>query len=160
MSIIIIAAMTKKGRVIGKDNTLPWDIPEEMEKFRAFTRGQVVIMGRKTWDSLPAGRKPLPNKVNIVISATMKPASGVHVFPTLKEGIEKAKEFGKDIYIIGGHGIFKEGVRHADRMYLSFVKHDYDGDTFFPEFDESEWNIEKKEDHKEFEFVVYARKRQ
>ena len=63
MSIIIICAMTMKIRVIGKDNKLPWDIPEELERFRALTRNQVVIMGRKTWESLPEGRRPLPNRI-------------------------------------------------------------------------------------------------
>lgn len=159
MSIIIICAMTKKGRVIGKGSRLPWDIPEEMERFRAFTKGQVVVMGRKTWESLPEGRKPLPGRINVVISSTLKQGKGFHVFPTLEEGIAKAKEFGKDVYIIGGSGIFREGIRLADKMYLSFVKKEYDGDVFFPEFDEREWRIAGKEDHREFEFVVYNRAR-
>jgi len=74
--------------------------------------------------------------------------------------IEKAKEFEKEIYIIGGSGIFREGIEFADKMYLSFIKKEYEGDTFFPEFDEKEWNIARKEEHKEFEFVEYVRKEQ
>ena len=160
MSIIIICAMTKKRRVIGKDNKLPWDIPEDLERFRAFTKGQVVIMGRKTWESLPEERRPLPNRINIMISSTLEQARGFYVLPTLKDGIEKAKEFEKEIYIIGGSGIFREGIEFADKMYLSFIKKEYEGDTFFPEFDEKEWNIARKEEHKEFEFVEYVRKEQ
>ena len=152
--------MTKKRRVIGKDNKLPWDIPEDLERFRAFTKGQVVIMGRKTWESLPEERRPLPNRINIMISSTLEQARGFYVFPTLKDGIEKAKEFEKEIYIIGGSGIFREGIEFADKMYLSFIKKEYEGDTFFPEFDEKEWNIARKEEHKEFEFVEYVRKEQ
>lgn len=158
MSIIIVCAMTEKKRAIGKDNRLPWDIPEELERFRALTRGQVVIMGRKTWESLPADRRPLPNRINIVISSTLEQGKGFYVFPALKEGIEKAKEFGKEIYIIGGRGIFKEGMQFAEKMYLSFIRKEYEGDTFFPEFDEKEWEIVKKEEHKEFDFVEYSRK--
>ena len=157
MSIIIICAMTRKKRVIGKNNKLPWNIPEELERFRALTRGQVVIMVRKTWESLPEERRPLPNRINIVISSTLEQGKGFYVFPTLKEGIEKAEEFGKEIYIIGGSGIFREGIKFADKMYLSFIKKEYGGDTFFPDFDEKEWKIAGKEEHKEFEFVEYSR---
>ena len=155
--IIIVCAMTKGRHVIGKDNTLPWDIPEEMQHFRSLTKDSTVIMGRKTFESIDS--KPLPKRNNIVISSTLEEKEGIYIFPMLKEGIEKAKEFGKEIFILGGHGIFKEGLQFADKMYLSFIKKEYDGDVLFPEFDEGEWEIEKRENHEEFEFVVYSRKK-
>jgi len=156
MNVIIIAAMTKEKRVIGKDNKLPWDIPEEMKQFRAFTKGQAVIMGRRTFESI--GSKPLPNRNNIVISSSLQEQEGVDVCRSIEEGIEKAKSYGNDIFMLGGSTIYKQSFQYADKMYLSFVKKEYEGDTFFPEFDESEWTVEKREDHEEFEFVVYSKK--
>lgn len=156
MTIILIAAMTKR-RVIGKNNTLPWNIPEELQHFRTQTLDSTVIMGRKTYDSI--GRL-MPKRNNIIVSRSPLTIPGADVCSSLPEAIKKAKTYNKTIFIIGGAQIFKEALDNklADKMYISYIKHDYDGDTYFPEFDETEWAIEKKEDHKEFEFVVYERK--
>lgn len=152
--IIIISAMTKNS-VIGKDNKLPWNIPEEMKHFRKSTSGNTVLMGRKTFEGM--GR-PLPNRNNIVISRTVSSIEGCDVFPTIEEGIEKAKTYGKDIFIIGGSMIYELGIPYADKMYLSYIKEDYSGDTYFPEFDENEWQVESREDRGSYEFVIYSRK--
>ena len=156
MAIILIAAMTKGKHVIGKNNKLPWSIPEELEKFRGFTKGNTVIMGRRTFESV--GSKPLPNRNNIVVSASLQPQKSVEVARTIKEAIEKAKSYVKDIYIIGGAKIYEQSFQYADKMYISYIKEEYDGDTFFPEFSEADWEIERKEDYKDFEFVVYRRR--
>jgi dihydrofolate reductase len=153
MPIILIAAMTKN-RVIGKNNALPWNIPEELQHFRTKTLDSTVIMGRKTYDSI--GRL-MPKRHNIIISRSSPNIPGADVCPSLDEAIKKAKTYNKTIFIIGGAQIFKEALPIADKMYLSFIKKDYDGDTYFPEFDKSEWTIEKREDHEEFEFIIYTR---
>lgn len=156
-TIIIIAAMTKVRHVIGKNNWLPWNIPDELEKFRGFTKGNTAIMGRKTFESV--GSKPLPNRNNIIVSASLEEKKGFEVAGTIKEAVEKAKKYGKDVYIIGGAKVYGQSFQYADKMYLSFIKKEYEGDTFFPKWNENEWEIERKEDYKEFEFVVYRKKK-
>jgi len=148
--------MTKEKHIIGKDNWLPWDIPEELEKFRAFTKNNTVIMGRTTFETLDS--KPLPKRNNIIISTTLQDTEGIEVARSIPEAVEKGKKHNKDIYIIGGAKVYSNSFEHADYMYLSFIKKEYLGDTIFPEFDESLWNIEKREDYQEFEFVIYKKK--
>jgi len=159
MMVAIIAAMTKD-RVIGKKGRIPWNIPEDLEHFKNTTSGNTVIMGRKTFESLG---KALPNRNNIVISTSMQPIDGkglgADVCASVKEALERAKSYGKDIFIIGGSQIYHEFLTIADKMYISYIKKDYEGDTYFPTFDESQWVIEKREDHPDFELVVYRRKR-
>ena len=118
--IIIIAAMTKS-RVICKNNNLIWRIPEDLKNFKRITEWISIIMGRKTYDSI--GR-PLTNRNNIVISRAMPKAEGVDICPRVEEAIEKAKEYGKDIFIIGGASVYAQTIGIADKMFLSFVKKD------------------------------------
>lgn len=151
--ISIIAALDPN-RVIGKDGKLPWHISEDLKNFKRLTSGATVIMGRRTFESI--GR-PLPNRNNIVISTTMQPQAGIDVCRSLPEAIEKAKSYNKDIFIIGGSRAYREALPIADRMYLSFVKKEYDGDAYFPEFDESKWKITDRKDFEEFELVAYER---
>lgn len=152
--IIIIAAMAKN-RVIGKDNKLPWHIAEELKNFKRLTTGNTIIMGRKTFESIG---KPLPNRNNIVVSTSMNQIAGITVCKTITEALEKAKLYSKETFVIGGGAIFEQTIQIADKMYISYVKGDYDGDAFFPEFNEKEWDVEKKEEYPEFELVVYVRK--
>jgi dihydrofolate reductase len=152
--IYLIAAMTKE-RVIGKDGTLPWNIPEEMKFFRATVKDSVIIMGRKTYESV--GR-PFPNRPNIVVTTQDLKIEGCEVFHDIQYALEKAKTYGKDIAIIGGSTIYRQTIPLADKMILTYVKKYYEGDTFFPDFDESEWDIEKKEECEEYDIVYYKRK--
>ena len=154
MTITIIAAMTKS-RVIGKNNQLPWHIAEDLQNFKKLTAGNTVIMGRKTYESI--GR-PLPNRNNIVISTMMPARDGVTICKTVPEAIEKAKTFQKDIFIVGGATIYEQTLPFADRLVISYIKKDYEGDTYFPNFNEDDWNIKKREDRNEFELILYKRK--
>tara|TARA_Y100000310_G_C20663819_1_gene806324 strand:+ start:623 stop:1093 length:471 start_codon:yes stop_codon:yes gene_type:complete len=156
MNIIIIAAMTKQGRVIGKDNSLPWDIPEEMKLFRSYTKDSTVILGRKTFESV--GSKPLPNRNNIIVSTSLPEQEGVDVCRNIKNSIEKAKSYNKEIYILGGATIYEQSFQFANKMYLSFIKKEYEGNTIFPKWSDDEWKIVSKEDHEEFEFVIFNKK--
>lgn len=152
--IALIAAMTKD-LVIGKQGALPWRIPEEMKVFRKYTLGNTVVMGRKTYDSIG---KPLAERNNIVVSRGMQPLDGVTVCSSVAEALEKAAELGKDIYIIGGASIYTETLPLADKLIISWVKEDYEGDTRFPPFNEKEWDVAERADHEKFETVVYTRK--
>jgi dihydrofolate reductase len=152
--ISLIAALTKK-HVIGKDNRLLWDIPEDMQNFRKLTSGNVVIMGRKTFESI--GR-PLPNRHNIVISRNKAHIDGVEIAGSVDVALSLAKKHHKDIYVIGGAQIYGQFLPLADTMHLSFVKKGHEGDAHFPKFDEKEWHITEKKDFPDFEFRVYTRK--
>ena len=156
--IALVLAMTKKGRVIGKDSKLPWDIPDELNHFRKITRHGVIIMGKNTYDSIGF---PLPARPNIVVSRSSGPIEGCEVARSVEEAVELAKKHKKDIFIIGGAQIAKHALEKdlADTMLLSYIKKEYEGDVLFPEFDGSKWCIERSEDHGEWEFVEYRRKR-
>ncbi len=157
--VSIIAAFTKN-RVVGKDGALPWHLPEDMKLFKELTSGKTVIMGRKTYDSLPAKFKPLPNRHNIVVSRSLESTSiaGVDVCPSVEAALEKAKSYGKEIFIIGGASIYQQALPYAAKMYLSQVKKEYEGDTYFPEFDVREWEIIETREFADFILKVYRRK--
>lgn len=157
MFVCIIAAMTR-GRVLGYKGKLPWHIPEEIKLFRETTEGHTIIMGRKTYESY--GSKPLPNRHNILVSRSIASAPGMDVCATIDDAIAKARSYGGDIFIIGGGEIFAQAVKVADRMYLSYVDGEYEGDTFFPEFDERQWLVESRVRYNGFERVVYVRRKE
>lgn len=139
-SIISIIAAIGQNRELGNNNDLLWHISEDARRFKASTDGHPVIMGRKTFDSLPAKFKPLPNRTNIVISRTMEQGpSNVLVCVNLATAIETAKqcEGADEIFIIGGGQIYTEAVNNklADRLYLTLVDQTFpEADIFFPEY--------------------------
>ncbi len=153
--MIIIAALTEN-RVIGNNNAMPWHVSEESRQFQRLTTGNTLIMGRKTFESLDS--RPLPKRKNIVVSRTLPDTEGIDVCKTLEHAVEKARSYDKKIFIMGGSDIYRQALPLADKMYLSYIKKDYAGDAYFPEFDESEWETTKEEDHPEFVFVIYKRK--
>ena len=145
----IIAALTED-RVIGKNNSIPWHIPEDFKHFKEETQNSTILMGRKTYESI--GR-PLPNRDNVVISRTLEDEK-VYIARSLEEALAKAKEIGKDIYVIGGSKIYQEAMPIADELILSWIKKKYEGDTYFPRI-QNEWKPYKEEDHDEFKVVRY-----
>lgn len=153
--ITIIAALTRR-RVIGKDNKLPWHISDEIRNFKRLTTGNTVIMGRRTYESIG---KPLPNRNNIVVSRSLRAVPGVTICADLDTALATANAYGKDIFIVGGARLYQEVLARADTMYLSFVKKDYEGDTYFPVFDEGDWVIAERTDYPDFEFVLYTRRK-
>lgn len=152
--IAIIAALTPS-RVIGRDNALLWKIPEDMQNLKKLTTGNVLIMGRKTYESI--GR-PLPNRVNIVVSRTQKEIKGVILCDTLQKALDQAKTYEKNIFIFGGAAIYAQCIPLCDTMFLSHVKKEYEGDAFFPPFKEEEWDVIEEEDHEEYVYKVYKKK--
>ena len=155
--INVIVAMTKD-RVIGKDGTLPWHLSEDLKLFKAHTTGNIVIMGRKTFDSI--GR-PLPNRRNIVVSKSIREdekVPGVEYFPDLDHALAAAQEGDGRIFIIGGASIYHQMIEKADRLYISLVDGDFEGDTYFPEIKDDVWKVVKTEPHTGFALKVYERK--
>lgn len=155
--ITIIAALTSEG-IIGKEGALPWNLSEDMAHFKLVTAGNTVIMGRKTWDSIPSKHKPLPNRHNIVISRNMPLKNNIEVCSDMNQAIAKAKSYGKEIFVIGGAQIYSLALSQASRMILSHIHKDYEGDTFFPKFNKEEWNITNIEEYKEFTLHQYTRR--
>lgn len=143
-----------KNNVIGKNGKIPWKIKGEQKQFKELTTGNVVIMGRNSYDEI--GR-PLPNRETIVISNTKKYiGENLHTASSVKEAIEFAK--GKDVYIAGGYGVYKEAIPLVDVMYIINVEQ---GDVFFPEFDDNNFNIsivETSENNEQFIRKIYRRK--
>ena len=157
--ISIIAAVSENG-VIGVDNKLPWYIPEDLKRFKKLTKGNVVIMGRKTYESIG---KPLPDRINIVVSRNKDlKIPGCLVVNSIVQAIKKAGS-DKDIFIIGGGEIYNSGIIYAKRIYLTKVHQEVKGDTKFPEI--VEWNEYKdmawgwheleREEKEGFSFITY-----
>ena len=170
MKISLIAAMAKN-RCIGLKNDLPWNIPEDMKYFRDTTRGHPVVMGRKTFESM--GRKPLPKRDNLVITRQENyPSGGARIFGSLDVALEdlKTQETSKwssaedetEIFVIGGEQIYRQAVPFADRIYLTVIDQDFEGDTFFPEWDETQFQEVSSrascDDELSYRFLIFERK--
>lgn len=153
-SLILISAMTRD-RVIGRDNALPWDLPDEYEHFRREVRGHPVVMGRSSYEIFGPD---LPDSNLFVVSRSLTSVPGAEVCATVERALERARSRGPRVFSAGGATIYRQTLPLADTMYLSIVKRDYQGDTRFPEFDEREWEITRREDHPEWEFRVYSRR--
>lgn len=147
-----------QNRVVGKDGQLPWQISEDLKNFKTLTAGNTVVMGRKTFDSIPEKFRPLPNRHNIIISRTLAEMDGVDVCESIPEALEKAKSYGKEIFIIGGGTIYEQTIPVADKMVLSYIKEEYEGDVHFPIWNKEEWNKTDTQEFDEFKLVTYERK--
>ena len=155
LSLIVAAA---DNNVIGKDNKMPWHIPEDFKYFKAVTMGKPCIMGRKTYESILAQLgKPLPGRTSIVISRNGYAHEGATVVGSLEEAIEKGKaETDDEIMVIGGAQIYALTLPMADRVYLTRVHQRPEGDAFFPELDEY-WQQVEGTDHDGFSFLKFER---
>jgi dihydrofolate reductase len=161
----IIVAVAENG-CIGIDNKLPWHLPEDLKYFRRLTTGNIVIMGRKTYESIG---KPLPNRSNIVISRNPDfQAEGVKIVRTIDEALQMAASIGEidgaeEAFIIGGAQIYQQTLPLAQRLYLTKVQKTVTGDAFFPSIDPSQWQEIASEPHyyepadTHYRFVVYER---
>lgn len=147
MNLTLIAAVARNG-VIGNGNAIPWHVPADFKHFSATTKGNVVVMGSKTWHSLPDRFRPLPHRENVVVSSreiprTQKTANATTRFlPTLERACETARLIAgpKPIFIIGGASIYEQTIDRADRLLISSIPLEPEGDTFFPEIG-AEWHL-------------------
>ena len=141
LPLCLIAALAQN-RVIGRDNQLPWHLPADLKHFKAKTLGKPIIMGRKTWDSL--GR-PLPGRLNLVVSRQAGlQLEGAEVFPSLEAAIVRADEWAREqgvdeLMLIGGAQLYEQGLALAERLYLTRVALQPEGDAWFPAFAEEAW---------------------
>jgi dihydrofolate reductase len=173
MNITILAAFDEE-RGLGKDNSIPWRLPEDMKRFKELTTGQTCIMGRKTWESLPKKFRPLPDRVNYVVSRTYfqdakkfyESFAATREAPTwgafsLAEAISLATNYypKREIFIIGGGEIYKQALELGvvNRMVISKVNGTHGCDVFFPEFNEADWSCNESEKFDMFSVVEMTR---
>ena len=161
----MIAALARNG-VIGKANDLPWHLPDDMKFFMNTTKGHHVIMGRKNYESLPEKFRPLPNRTSIVVTRQHDyKAPGCTVVHQLEEGVKMAeKNSEKELFIIGGSEIYKLAMPYANKLYLTEIDAQIEGDTFFPSYKKESWHEVSRQHHATddrhqfaFDFVVYKK---
>ena len=149
MRLALIWAMSRN-RVIGRNNALPWYLPEDLKYFKRVTMGKPIIMGRKTWDSL--GR-PLPGRLNLVVSRQPSlQLEGAEVFTSLDAALERAEawareEDAEELMLIGGAQLYELGLARAERLYLTRVGISPQGDAWFPEVEEANWHLSSAIEH-------------
>ncbi|HEX5429776.1 MAG TPA: dihydrofolate reductase [Patescibacteria group bacterium] len=156
--ISIIAAVAKNG-VIGSKNGLPWHIPEDLKHYKEITTGHTMIMGRKTFESIMKSLgKPLPNRKNVVITRDLgyKVPQGVLVYTSIEDALEATKDDG-EIFINGGGEIYRQTFKLADKLYLTELDDNKEGDVKFPDFDRERWNEISREKKDGFYWVVYEK---
>jgi dihydrofolate reductase len=159
--VTIIAAIAENN-ALGKDNQLIWHLPADLKRFKKTTLNHVVIMGRKTFESLG---KPLPNRTNILITRDKNyKAEGCVVVNSLKEALVTAAKEDENPFILGGAEIYKQAMPFTDKLDLTFVHHQFDADVFFPEIDKTIWRETSREDYKadehnkyDYSFVTFER---
>lgn len=144
MKISLILAMGRN-RAIGRDNQLPWHLPADLAHFKATTMGKPILMGRKTWESIG---KALPGRLNIVLTGQSGyHADGATVVNSIDDAISVCGS-ADELMVIGGAGVYQAFLPSAQKIYLTLIDEDFDGDTFFPELDEHKWHEEAREDHR------------
>ena len=142
MKITLVAAIASNN-VIGKENSLPWNIPEDLKRFKQMTSGHTILMGRKTFDSI--GR-PLPNRQNIVMTKDENfEQEGIKVINDFDEALELIKESNEDVFVIGGSKIYELFEPVANSLAITRILKDFEGDAFFPDINWDLWQIEKEE---------------
>ena len=164
LSVIVAAA---ENGVIGRDNALPWQLPEDLRYFRRVTMGRPLVMGRRTFESI--GR-PLPGRTNIVISRNPRfTAEGTRVVASLDDALQLARDIAladgvDELMVIGGAEIYAQAIPRADRLYLTLVHAAVEGDAFLPPIDWREWRETGRERHRgsgdnphDYSFLVYER---
>src|SRR5690606_308269 len=162
INMISLLVAMDKNRLIGKDNDLPWRLPADLAYFKRVTMGHPIIMGRKTYDSI--GR-PLPGRENIIVTRdTSYKMEGCKVIHSIDEILKLNEEHDQELFVIGGAEIFKEILPYSDRLYITEIDEEFEGDTYFPAFDKSEWKVISEEkgvkDEKnpyDYTFMVYEK---
>ena len=145
-------------RCIGVGGKLPWHLPEDLVHFKTLTLGKVVVMGRKTWESIPERFRPLPGRANVVITRQTgyDVPPGVAVYASVEDAVAALAEM--EVMVIGGAKIYAQTIPYASAIFLTHVDREIAGDVFFPDMSPAEWEAIEREDHDGFAFVTYHRK--
>ena len=157
---------TAKNRVIGRDNKLPWHLPADLKHFKFLTMGQTIVMGRKTYESIG---KPLPGRANIIITRQAGyEVPGATVVSSIDDALlmcEKIRPINGENFIIGGEELYRQTLKICQRIYITEIQRDFEGDVYFPEVDPNEWEETQRDKHisendtnLEYHFVVLDRK--
>ncbi len=163
MSKVSIIAAIADNYAIGKQNQLPWHLPADLKHFKILTTGHAVIMGKRTFESLPNG--PLPNRKNIVLRSILSDGvtEGYFEAVSLEDALELTEKE-KEVFIIGGSTVYKECLEKVDYMYITWVHADFDADVFFPRIDFTQWEEVSRNEYKadeknpyDYSFVEYKR---
>ncbi|MGL5014882.1 MAG: dihydrofolate reductase [Bacteroidales bacterium] len=164
MQNVSIIAAVAQNRAIGKDNDLLWRLPKDMKRFKELTTGNTVVMGRRTFESLPKGA--LPNRKNIVLTSMPEAICSEAFVCSSWEELTELTQTDKDIFIIGGSSVYEDALKIANHMYITYVDAKFENaDVFFPQLNLEEWEEVKREHHPaddkhaySFTFVDYVRK--
>jgi len=163
MSKISIIAAVADNYAIGKANKLIWHLPADLKHFKQLTTGHTVVMGKRTFESLPNG--PLPNRKNVVLTSILSESiqDGYFEAESLEEALDLC-EHEEEIFIIGGSTVYKQSIDKTDKLYITWVHDDFQADAFFPEIDFSQWKETAREDHEpddknayRYSFVTYEK---
>lgn len=157
MSFSLIAAVAQNN-CIGKNNKIPWNVPEDFQYFKKMTLGKTCVMGQATYESiLGYVGKPLPGRQTVVVTLDQnyKAAEGVRVLHSLDDVFETLKN--EDVFICGGASIYRQTVDRVDTLYITEIHQSPDGDTFFPEINKSIWKETNRDNHDGFSFVTYKK---
>jgi len=165
LRLSLLVAMAKN-RVIGRDNKLPWHLPADLKHFKFLTMGQTIVMGRKTYESIG---KPLPGRVNIIITRQAGyEVPGATVVSSIDDALlmcEKIRSINGENFIIGGEELYRQTLKICQRIYITEIQRDFEGDVYFPEVDPNEWEETQRDKHisendtnLEYHFVVLDRK--
>jgi len=156
--LTLVAAVARNG-VIGRANDLPWDIPEDRKRFKALTVGKVVLMGRKTFESIFSRLgKPLPGRTNVVVTHNpqFRAPEGVRIYRSLEEALEKLRDQ-PEVCVIGGGEIYRQTMPLADRLEVTHVDQEVRGDVTFPTIDPKVWKKTFEEKHEGYTFATYEK---
>jgi len=142
-------------RVIGRKGALPWSLPDEYEHFLDEVRGNTVLMGRTSYEIF--GRDLTASRL-VVVSGTLRGLPDAEVLPDVPSAVERARSHGRPVFSGGGAAIYRATLPLADAMHLSLIKEDHEGDTYFPAWDEADWQLERSEDRGRWELRIYRRR--
>jgi dihydrofolate reductase len=162
VKISLVAAVAREG-VIGRDNAIPWQLPEDARRFRALTMGHPVVMGRRTWDSLPERFRPLPGRRNVVVTRNAAwRAEGAERAESLEDAL-RLLAGAPQVFVIGGAELYAEALPRADELVVTEIDAEVEGDVYFPTWDRAAFREESREEHVSddgvaFAFVTYARR--
>jgi dihydrofolate reductase len=164
MKTISIIVAIAQNNAIGKDNQLLWHIPQDLKRFKALTTGHTIVMGKRTFESLPV--RPLPNRRSVVITDIKgEKIDGCEMAYSISEAIDLMED-GRENFVIGGGMVYKQFMPLAHKLYLTIVHKDFEADTFYPEIDFSEWNEIERQDFEavenlgfDYSYITYERRK-
>ena len=161
MTVSLVAAVARNG-VIGRDGGIPWRIPADVARFKELTTGHAVVMGRKTWESIPDRFRPLPGRRNVVVTRSREwQADGAERAGSVEDALKLLSDEAR-VFVIGGAEIYADALPHADELVLTEIELDVEGDTLFPEWDREAFHEVAREEHRSddgtpFAFATYVR---